>query len=236
MSSQQPDGDEELRATYAGAKRRIAALELQLKNYLEAGDKRRSYVLKYIVYFMIVYLATVTLQPVPLKAGWYVAWSPCLTRSMAWLTSMIAVELWRRTWPRKRKHQSKLILFPSINLLTNSTASAELFRAMNFLSKIYQKLRKSCFQWKLMSWWFTFETYVTCLICCASLSNHCSSFVRARAVLGVTMRPIWNQQLSAGSLLSLCTPSSYYLLPASPTEALSMTSRVGSCVPLSMIG
>lgn len=69
MSSQQPDGDEELRATYAGAKRRIAALELQLKNYLEAGDKRRSYVLKYIVYFMIVYLATVTLQPVPLKAG-----------------------------------------------------------------------------------------------------------------------------------------------------------------------
>lgn len=69
MSTQQPDGDEELRATYAGAKRRIAALELQLQNYLEAGDKRRSYVLKYLFYFMIVYFITVTLQPAPLKAG-----------------------------------------------------------------------------------------------------------------------------------------------------------------------
>lgn len=69
MASQQSDGDEELRATYAGAKRRIAALELQLKNYLEAGDRRKSYALKSTFYFMYVYFVTVTLQPVPLKAG-----------------------------------------------------------------------------------------------------------------------------------------------------------------------
>lgn len=32
-------------ATYAGAKRRIAALELQLQNVQEAGSKRKSYVI-----------------------------------------------------------------------------------------------------------------------------------------------------------------------------------------------
>lgn len=37
------DDTEELRATYAGAKRRIAALELQLQNYQEAGNKRKKY-------------------------------------------------------------------------------------------------------------------------------------------------------------------------------------------------
>lgn len=39
------DKDEELRATYAGAKRRIAALEQQLQAYAEVGNKRKSYVL-----------------------------------------------------------------------------------------------------------------------------------------------------------------------------------------------
>lgn len=39
------DDDDELRATYAGAKRRIAALELQLQTYAEAGTKRKSYVI-----------------------------------------------------------------------------------------------------------------------------------------------------------------------------------------------
>lgn len=33
----------ELRATYAGAKRRIAALEQQLQGLLDAGNKRKSY-------------------------------------------------------------------------------------------------------------------------------------------------------------------------------------------------
>lgn len=46
MSSLLLDGDDEqLRATYAGAKRRIAALELQLQTYQEAGSKRKKYVL-----------------------------------------------------------------------------------------------------------------------------------------------------------------------------------------------
>lgn len=41
-----PDNTEdELRATYAGAKRRIAALEQQLQTLLEAGSKRKSYAL-----------------------------------------------------------------------------------------------------------------------------------------------------------------------------------------------
>jgi hypothetical protein len=48
MASQPPapnlDEGEELRATYAGAKRRIAALELQLENFLQAGSKGKSYV------------------------------------------------------------------------------------------------------------------------------------------------------------------------------------------------
>lgn len=39
------DKDEELRATYAGARRRIAALEQQLQAYAEVGNKRKSYVL-----------------------------------------------------------------------------------------------------------------------------------------------------------------------------------------------
>lgn len=39
------DEDEELRATYAGARRRIAALEHQLQAYAELGNKRKSYVL-----------------------------------------------------------------------------------------------------------------------------------------------------------------------------------------------
>lgn len=41
------DGDDNadsLRATYAGAKRRIATLEQQLKTMQEAGTKRKSYV------------------------------------------------------------------------------------------------------------------------------------------------------------------------------------------------
>lgn len=37
--------DEELRATYAGARRRIAALEQQLQAFSEIGNKRKSYVL-----------------------------------------------------------------------------------------------------------------------------------------------------------------------------------------------
>lgn len=34
-----------LQATYAGAKRRIAALEQQVQNLQEAGSKRKSYVM-----------------------------------------------------------------------------------------------------------------------------------------------------------------------------------------------
>jgi hypothetical protein len=36
-----PDPEESLRATYAGAKRRIATLEKQLQELQEAGPKRR---------------------------------------------------------------------------------------------------------------------------------------------------------------------------------------------------
>lgn len=42
MTSQSLEDDEDLRATYAGAKRRIAALEMQIKQ-LEGVDKRKSY-------------------------------------------------------------------------------------------------------------------------------------------------------------------------------------------------
>lgn len=38
------DNSDSLRATYAGAKRRIANLEQQLKTIQEAGAKRKSYV------------------------------------------------------------------------------------------------------------------------------------------------------------------------------------------------
>lgn len=39
------NAEDELRVTYAGAKRRIAALEQQLQTLLEAGTKRKSYAL-----------------------------------------------------------------------------------------------------------------------------------------------------------------------------------------------
>lgn len=43
MSGSPPSGTdgEDLQATYAGAKRRIAALELQIQNFVESGSKRK---------------------------------------------------------------------------------------------------------------------------------------------------------------------------------------------------
>jgi hypothetical protein len=40
----QADCEDGIRATYAGAKRRIAALEQQLQNLKDAGSKRKLYV------------------------------------------------------------------------------------------------------------------------------------------------------------------------------------------------
>jgi hypothetical protein len=40
----QANGEDNMRATYAGAKRRIAALEEQLQNLRDAGSKRKLYV------------------------------------------------------------------------------------------------------------------------------------------------------------------------------------------------
>lgn len=49
--TQSPDNiPDELRATYAGAKRRIAALEQQLQTLLDAGSKRKLYV---VVFFSL---------------------------------------------------------------------------------------------------------------------------------------------------------------------------------------
>jgi hypothetical protein len=42
--STEPDNEDDARATYAGAKRRIAALEQQLQDLRNAGGKRRAYV------------------------------------------------------------------------------------------------------------------------------------------------------------------------------------------------
>jgi phage-related minor tail protein len=41
-TTNQQDGEDHIRATYAGAKRRIAALEEQLQNLRDAGVKRKS--------------------------------------------------------------------------------------------------------------------------------------------------------------------------------------------------
>jgi hypothetical protein len=43
-ASNQEDGEDPIRATYAGAKCRIAALEEQLQNLWDAGAKRKSQV------------------------------------------------------------------------------------------------------------------------------------------------------------------------------------------------
>lgn len=44
LTTDQPDSaDESLRATYSGAKRRIAALEQQLEDLRNAGSKHKSY-------------------------------------------------------------------------------------------------------------------------------------------------------------------------------------------------
>lgn len=62
------DGDDNadsLRATYAGAKCRIATLEQQLKTMKEAGTKRKLYVLSPLPYVLILIeeVETRCLQP-----------------------------------------------------------------------------------------------------------------------------------------------------------------------------
>lgn len=61
--------EDELQATYAGAKRRIAALELQIQNYADAGNKRKSYVLMRLLFFLDTHLVLATLQRVLPRAG-----------------------------------------------------------------------------------------------------------------------------------------------------------------------
>lgn len=70
--------DEELRATYAGARRRIAALEQQLQAYSEVGSKRKSYVLTCFLPSLNVYWVAVTPLLVSHKAEGCVVWCLCL--------------------------------------------------------------------------------------------------------------------------------------------------------------
>lgn len=46
--------DEELRATYAGARRRIATLEQQLQAFAEVGNKRKSYIFICFLAYLIL--------------------------------------------------------------------------------------------------------------------------------------------------------------------------------------
>lgn len=106
---------------------------------------------------------------------------------------------------------------------------------MNFSSKMSRILKRSSVQWKLTSLWSILERYVASLYDFIP-HDHFYSFERARAVLGVTTLPIWNQLSSAGSSRSLYTLWFYYLLPSSLTEGLSTTPRASFCALLSLIG
>lgn len=74
--------DEELLATYAGARRRIAALEQQLQAFSEVGNKRKSYARTCFLSYLNVYWVTVTLRLVLHKAECYVVWFLCSIPSM----------------------------------------------------------------------------------------------------------------------------------------------------------
>lgn len=64
------DAPDSLRATYAGAKRRIATLEEQLKNLQEAGTKRKSCVkLLTLTCIFILIQKSETLSPTSRKEG-----------------------------------------------------------------------------------------------------------------------------------------------------------------------